>query len=44
MTLDDIDTPAALIDTARMQNNIARMQTRMNSHGVAFRPHVKTSK
>jgi len=40
----DLDTPAALIDTRRMQNNIARMQRRMNELGVKFRPHVKTSK
>jgi D-serine deaminase-like pyridoxal phosphate-dependent protein len=39
-----INTPAALIDRARMEHNIARMQQRMNALGVAFRPHVKTSK
>ncbi len=27
-----------------MQHNIARMQSRMDALGVAFRPHVKTSK
>ncbi|PRX33095.1 D-serine deaminase-like pyridoxal phosphate-dependent protein [Paraburkholderia sp. BL18I3N2] len=44
MKLDQIETPAALIDIARMQRNIARMQGRMNTLGVAFRPHVKTTK
>ncbi|REG50149.1 D-serine deaminase-like pyridoxal phosphate-dependent protein [Paraburkholderia sp. BL6669N2] len=44
MKLDQIETPAALIDVARMQRNIARMQGRMNTLGVAFRPHVKTTK
>jgi D-serine deaminase-like pyridoxal phosphate-dependent protein len=44
MQLEDLSTPAALIDTARMQRNIQRMQQRMNALGVAFRPHVKTSK
>ncbi|HEY4298129.1 MAG TPA: DSD1 family PLP-dependent enzyme [Paraburkholderia sp.] len=44
MKLEQIETPAALIDVARMQKNIARMQTRMNTLGVAFRPHVKTTK
>jgi D-serine deaminase-like pyridoxal phosphate-dependent protein len=39
-----LDTPAAIIDAARMQANIARMQARMNALGVRFRPHVKTSK
>ena len=43
-TLSDLDTPAALIDTRRMQRNIARMQARMDALGVRFRPHVKTSK
>jgi threo-3-hydroxy-D-aspartate ammonia-lyase len=40
----DLSTPAALIDANAMQRNIARMQTRMNALGVAFRPHVKTTK
>ena len=40
----NLDTPAALIDARRMQQNIDRMQGRMNSLGVRFRPHVKTSK
>lgn len=40
----NLETPALLLDEARMQNNMARMQQRMNVLGVAFRPHVKTSK
>jgi D-serine deaminase-like pyridoxal phosphate-dependent protein len=43
-TLSELDTPAALIDVARMQHNIQRMQARMDALGVRFRPHVKTSK
>ena len=43
-TLCDLDTPAALVDTRRMQHNIRRMQERMDALGVRFRPHVKTSK
>ena len=43
-TLSTLDTPAALIDRSKMQANIARMQQQMNSLGVRFRPHVKTSK
>jgi D-serine deaminase-like pyridoxal phosphate-dependent protein len=42
--LSELNTPAALVDTTRMQRNIARMQERMNVLGVAFRPHVKTTK
>lgn len=44
MQLTELSTPAAVVDTAAMRANIARMQTRMNALGVAFRPHVKTTK
>ena len=42
--ITELNTPAALIDTERMQRNILRMQSRMNDLGVTFRPHVKTTK
>lgn len=42
--LSNIETPAAIIDVARMERNIARMQDRMKAFGVNFRPHVKTTK
>jgi D-serine deaminase-like pyridoxal phosphate-dependent protein len=42
--LETLETPALLLDEARMQRNVERMQSRMNQLGVAFRPHVKTSK
>lgn len=44
MSLPSLDTPAALIDVARMSRNIDRMQQRLNALGVHFRPHVKTTK
>lgn len=44
MTLDLLDTPAAVIDIPRMNRNIALMQQRMRTLGVSFRPHVKTTK
>jgi D-serine deaminase-like pyridoxal phosphate-dependent protein len=44
MNLHELPTPAALVDAAQMQRNIDRMQQRMNTLGVAFRPHVKTTK
>ena len=44
MTLNDLDTPAALIDEDRLQHNIGRMQRQLDALGVTFRPHVKTSK
>ncbi|MCV4341064.1 DSD1 family PLP-dependent enzyme [Pseudomonas capsici] len=43
-TLTTLQTPAAIIDVARMQRNIQRMQQRMDRLGVRLRPHVKTSK
>lgn len=43
-TLQSLLTPAAVIDQKRMHDNITRMQQRMNTLGVRFRPHVKTSK
>lgn len=44
MNLESLNTPAALIDVARMNRNIERMQQRMDALGVRFRPHVKTTK
>ncbi len=42
--LHTLDTPAALLDVARLQHNLARMQTHIGALGVALRPHIKTSK
>lgn len=39
-----LDTPIALLDRKIMQQNIVKMQQRMDELGVAFRPHAKTSK
>jgi D-serine deaminase-like pyridoxal phosphate-dependent protein len=39
-----LETPVLLLDERRMQNNIERMQNRIDKLGVSFRPHVKTSK
>jgi D-serine deaminase-like pyridoxal phosphate-dependent protein len=44
MQLDDILTPALVIDEPRMTRNIDRMRRRLTDLGVGFRPHVKTSK
>jgi D-serine deaminase-like pyridoxal phosphate-dependent protein len=42
--LYSIQTPAAVLDLARMKRNIEHMQQRMKTFGVRFRPHIKTSK
>lgn len=44
MRLSDLETPALILDRARMYANIARMNAAVASHGVALRPHVKTAK
>jgi threo-3-hydroxy-D-aspartate ammonia-lyase len=43
-SLSNIETPVAIVDIAKMSHNIERMQARMHALGVAFRPHVKTTK
>ena len=43
-TLDQLETPALLLDEAQMDRNIERMRNRLRRLGVAFRPHVKTNK
>jgi D-serine deaminase-like pyridoxal phosphate-dependent protein len=43
-TLQDLETPALLLDEARMDRNIARMRGHLARLGVSFRPHVKTNK
>lgn len=40
----DVDTPALLLDRAKLERNCRRMRERLHAHGVALRPHVKTAK
>jgi threo-3-hydroxy-D-aspartate ammonia-lyase len=42
--LSELPTPAAIVDETRLMRNLQRMQDRMDALGVAFRPHVKTTK
>lgn len=42
--LQAMETPALLLDEERMERNIERMRRQVQRLGVAFRPHVKTSK
>ena len=42
--LRTLETPALLLDQLKMNHNIARMRSHLAQLGVAFRPHVKTSK
>lgn len=43
-TLDEIDTPAVVIDVDRAMANIDRAQAYANAHGLPLRPHIKTHK
>ncbi len=42
--LDQLATPALLVDRGRLEQNISRMAVALGSAGVSLRPHVKTSK
>lgn len=42
--LDQLPTPCLLLDKAKMEVNLARMQQQMQRIGCVLRPHVKTSK
>jgi D-serine deaminase-like pyridoxal phosphate-dependent protein len=42
--LEDLDTPALLLDIRKMQRNCERMRERVHGEGVVLRPHVKTAK
>jgi D-serine deaminase-like pyridoxal phosphate-dependent protein len=43
-TLEEVDTPALVIDLARLDANLARMAEAADRHGVRLRPHAKTHK
>ena len=42
--LDELPTPALVLDLARVDRNILRMATRCRALGVSLRPHLKTHK
>ena len=44
MPFKNIMTPALILDRAALQRNLDAMHSRMKSHGVALRPHLKTAK
>lgn len=43
-TLFDLPTPSLILDRAKLERNIRRMATAVNSKGATLRPHMKTSK
>ncbi|MGZ8687928.1 MAG: alanine racemase [Gaiellaceae bacterium] len=42
--LEELDTPAALVDLDILERNVARMQDYADLHGIALSPHAKTHK
>ncbi|MED2257423.1 alanine racemase [Brevibacillus parabrevis] len=43
-SVDELDTPALLIDLNRLEKNVQEMQSLADSGGAALRPHIKTHK
>ena len=44
MHIDQLDTPVAIVDLDRLAANIARLQSYLDEHSIANRPHIKTHK
>jgi D-serine deaminase-like pyridoxal phosphate-dependent protein len=44
MRVDELETPVPVVDINRLENNIARLQTYLDEHNIANRPHIKTHK
>ena len=44
MTIDQLPTPALLLDYDILEQNLMRMQNRAHEMNVALRPHIKTHK
>jgi D-serine deaminase-like pyridoxal phosphate-dependent protein len=43
-TIDDLPTPALILDRAILDRNLKRMSERLRNAGVMLRPHLKTAK
>jgi D-serine deaminase-like pyridoxal phosphate-dependent protein len=43
-TLDEVETPVAVIDLDRLEANLAELQSYADGHGIALWPHTKTHK
>lgn len=44
MQLNELETPALILDRAKMENNIRRLREHLQPFNVVLRPHVKTCK
>lgn len=44
MHIDQLESPAAIVDLDKLSANIRRLQNYLDEHGIANRPHIKTHK
>ena len=44
MLIDQLETPVPIVDIDRLEMNIARLQSYLDKHRIANRPHIKTHK
>ncbi|MEN9935392.1 MAG: hypothetical protein RLZZ387_1971 [Chloroflexota bacterium] len=44
MRVEDLETPVAVVDLVRLEANIVRLQSYLDEHRIANRPHIKTHK
>jgi len=44
MNLNDLETPAVVVDLDRFEANLHKLQRYLSSHHIANRPHIKTHK
>ena len=44
MSLDEVDTPALIVDLDAFEHNLRRLADRVQGTGVRLRPHAKTHK
>lgn len=44
LSMEDVETPAALVDLSRVRRNLRKTVAYAQEHGLAWRPHVKTHK
>ena len=44
MHIHQLETPVVIVDLTKVEANINRLQSYLDEHGVANRPHIKTHK
>ena len=44
MRIEELDTPALIVDLEGLEDNLDRYQSYFDQHGIGLRPHIKTHK